>query len=729
MSTEATPLLRRRESIFDYVALTRHELAAWIIEKTASGSPVSSRDSVPNDRTGRLAYLFFENSASLRQLAALILIFLSFVEMPSWCSANRACTAPARPQADFHLSGVPYISGRAQMLLNAICLSILVFFVIFDFRHLSKAPFHSKPKLISFVIGALVLDFVYIAYFHGYPPFRFAPYFRALLPLLYWDSVRECTFAIFSVIPPFLNVFSVFAIFVTFVGWLVTLLLHDVPSVDPYFGDLGLGLYSTFTAVITGGWPAQITAIINVSHVFAPIVLLFVILGVFLLFNVLLAVVYNAYTDHMEELVVSKFAARRQSISIAYDVLVEETGRCTLPDVKLLFAELRKNKMCSQVDEQRVGLVFTALDDDSNEQLDREEFQDIVEVMQLKFVLEINSMTLMERCLPRVYSSEQWQAVCRYVRSQSYNYVMYGILLINIAVLIFETTADLRKTVTPKKEILFVSIEAVLAVLYMLDVATKIMCQGLKRYWQTSANRFDCISSSVLMFSTIYTLIPSSKIGHTVVRFLIMLRCLRLLEILADVPRYNRIIKVFATLIPASIPLFTFLFVSIYVFAAAGVECFGGLLFSNNPSIDPKLHPLVLGYIDGNYWVLNFNDMAAGWYSLFLAVLAGYLTDLTEVVASASVYGDWTKWFFVLSFVVNTLLVSNCVLAFVVDIFVMGEENQEDEGADLADLQSRYGSKRVKIHHATASADRVYASMFKKRVQDVLENPVDSDHA
>lgn len=73
----------------------------------------------------------------------------------------------------------------------------------------------------------------------------------------------------------------------------------------------------------------------------------------------------------------------------------------------------------------------------------------------------------------------------------------------------------------------------------------------------------------------------------------------------------------------------------------------------------------------------------------------------------------------------NTLIVSNCVVAFVVDLFVMEDENEADTESDgnmlIANVQSRYGcSKRVKVQRHRTTADQIYAPMFKERIEKIL---------
>lgn len=620
--------------------------------------------------------------------------------------------------SDLFLSSLPYLQPGVQEAVNAVLLAVLVFFVVFDAVALPGSALQPRERQLYILLTLLVADFVWVEFWAGYPPVRFAPYLRALLPLFYWHALHECTMGIFAVLQPFLDVVTIVALFVLVFGWLVTLLFHDVPAGDRYFGDLTVGLYSAFTSVTTADWPMQIMAVLDFSRASALLFLVFIVIGVFLLFNVLLAVVYNAYTGHIEELVINKLQARRSSIGIAYDVLVDDEGSVKLPDVHLVFDELRKNKKLSEFDDERVDFVFTALDDDADENLSREEFLNFVQVLQLKFIVELENISPVQRFFPVFYESQLWRSIASYVRSPSFMYHIGIVMIVNIGIVLFETTMDLRNADTPESVRFFALIECGFSLIYIIEMLLKVASQGFDRYWRDLGNRFDFAVTWLLLLGAGYVLYPYSKNDPDIVRYLVLLRCLRLFALMADIPRFRRLVQVFSILIPASVPLFSFFFLSLYVFAAAGVEFFGGLIYASNPALDPEKHYLVDAYVSNDYWALNFNDMASGWYTLFSAVIVGYLTEVAEAIASASSFGNWTKWFFLLSFIANSLIVSNCVVAFVVDLFIM-----EDEQADSflhADMESRYGSKRVKVLQEKNTADQVYASMFRERVQEIL---------
>lgn len=716
--SESSPLLPSS------TILSPHETAAWILDTTIRDAPVYNYETIPRTRKKRQRYLFFENTQIVRDSVVVLLVFLSLFELPSHCSAAKECIAP--DGSNMYLSGVPYLKVWEQMSINAVFLAILGFFFIYDLLYFPHATLHVYHNSLGWVLGALVVDFFWVAFWSGYPPFRPAPFIRAILPLFYWHALREVTLGIGAVIAPFLDVVAFVIIFTLFFGWMVTIVFHDSNVADQYFGNLAVGLYSAFTSMTTADWPMQVMGILDANRIYALVFLAFIIIGVFLLLNVLLAVVYNAYTEHIEGVVEGKLKARLTNINIAYTVLTESSPVVTLDDIHQVFDELRKNKKMVDVSEEQVDLIFTAMDDNADSQISRGEFLDVVDLLQLQFVEEFEQISPVEQYLPRLYATQLWQTIARTARSKTFSYVLNAVMICNLVVIIFETTMDLRGHESPSFTAFFAWVECGFSLFYIVEILVRIACQGFDRYWKDYGNRFDCILTPVLLIGAGYVLLPGSKMDDDIVRYLVILRCLRLFQLLSDIPRFRRLTRVFAIMIPASVPLFSFFFLSLFVFAAAAVELFGGLIYAGNPALDPKLHPLVDAYVDSDFWVLNFNDIAAGWYTLFTSAIVGYLTEIVEVIASASSYGDLTRWYFIFNFVVNGLIVSNCVVAFVVDLFISVDEDPGD--ARIRALQDRYGSKRVNIMYKSMNSDQIFSTMFRGQLESGLGAVASADY-
>lgn len=715
--------------------LTRHEVAAWLVDESTRDTSIESIETVPRDRRNRSTYLFFKNTAFIRRSISLLLIFLSFCERPSWCPGPE-CLPPAA--TDIYLSGIPYLSPNVALLINLASISVLLFFALFD-RFITPVAWQRRPNLLGLYLVLLVADAIYEYSYEGSPPFRLSPFLRAALLLFYWEDLYECTSCIAAVIRPFLTVAFFIIAFTLFSGLVVTLLFHEVPAAKRYFGDLRVGLFSAFMALAVVEWPAQLIGILETSPAAAFLFVAFIVVGVFLLLNVLLAVVYKAYTAHMESVVLSNFVRRKRVISLAFDVLTEEGDPATTQEVRLMFENLRHYRRDINLDEERLQLLFTALDDNADNALCRKEFCDVVDVMQLQFEVEAEACSPMQRFFPAASETPLWKALATCVRTDAAKQWERAFMAISVAVVAVDAWFDLTGRGSAFSNSVFAFLEAGIVATFAAGVTAQLAVLGGPRFFADAGLQYDLYVTTLGVLSTLYLFCPWVEAAANVARIFILLRCLRLLEVLTGVRALRRLVRVFSVVLPASVPLFSLLALSLFMFAAAGVELYGGLIYKGNAALEAGVGggvivdgssgvglSLAAPFVEGDLWVLNFNDLASAWFTMFCTVVCGFLTEVIDVVGAASSRLGVARAFFITSFVFNSLIVTNCVVAFVVDLFLMeNADDDDDEEVTFGDeglhqLQRRYGKNRVKILHKRLSADEVYANMFRERLKEAL---------
>lgn len=283
---------------------------------------------------------------------------------------------------------------------------------------------------------------------------------------------------------------------------------------------------------------------------------------------------------------------------------------------------------------------------------------------------------------------------------------------------------DLKDQDTPESVMFFGYLEVAFSAVYVFEMLFKTAAMSFRQYWKSSANRFDFMVTILLLVGGAYVITPFGDNDPLVVRYLVCLRCLRLLALLSDIPRFRNLVQVFSVLVPASAPLFALFALTTYFFAALGVQLFGGLIHSGTPALNPDKNELIDAFVGNDYWTLNCNDMAAAFFMLFSAVVVCYLTEVPAAIASTSKYGGWTYWFFIAAFAVNTLIVSNVVVALVVDLFVDAKESLSASGDDaqnLENLRSRYDKTAVRVFRTPRAAQGVFASMFREQIRDAYE--------
>jgi len=147
--------------------MSRHMVTAWIIDNTMRFAPVEDFHSIPRTKANRRSYLFFENTAWVRQFAVFCLIMLSFIEMPSYCSKARECISA--DGTSLFLSGLPMLTGFQAQVANISLLIVLWFFMFFDAFSFQKGDLHKHAFLLRGLHLLLLCDAVYFRSSTGLP--------------------------------------------------------------------------------------------------------------------------------------------------------------------------------------------------------------------------------------------------------------------------------------------------------------------------------------------------------------------------------------------------------------------------------------------------------------------------------------------------------------------------------------------------------------------------------
>lgn len=605
MDDERAPLLARgasgtRPPAPDASALSRTEKAAWIVDETLRGNRVPSEDYIPQTVGVRRRHLRYQAQLVYRRAAVAALVLLSFFEVPPWCGRTAVCAVagPDGADAELFMSGVATLRPAIASAIELVCLLFLIAQLVMRRKLLEQEDPRSRGnrafRALAAVLAALLVDALVAAAFPA-PPFRLAPYLRAALPLFYWRALADAADGVRALLRPFADVLVFWVLFVLGSGWICTLLFHEMPAgSDRYWGDLTTGLLSSFIIATGADYPMQIMAVYETHRGYVFLFVGQVVVGIFLLFNFILAVVYNAYVSHIERVVVEGEELRIQNLRLAFSLVCANVDDgLTLDEFKPMVRDLTLNPDVSVSDDQ-LELIFHALDDNGNKTLSRDEFIDLLNALELEFVdFSMNQPSFLQTMLPTLYENDRWLRLMDFVRGPTFESYIDVFMIFNLLVVVFESSMDLKDVDTPTTVILFALVELAFSLVYIAEAFLKIAAMSWRRYWSETGNRYDFCVMLALLAGAIYILVPFSDNNPEVIRYLVCLRCLRLLALLADIPRFRDLVRIFAILLPASVPLLSLFFLSLYFFSALGVQLFGGLIYEGNPALDETKHELV----------------------------------------------------------------------------------------------------------------------------------------
>ena len=198
-------------------------------------------------------------------------------------------------------------------------------------------------------------------------------------------------------------------------------------------------------------------------------------------------------------------------------------------------------------------------------------------------------------------------------------------------------------------------------IIYSLEVLAKIYSFGLKKYldpWQLSVI---VVLLNVMMLVSL-VLFKRNYTWYKVLKYIMMIRLLRVLSYFQRFKKYKVIFDTFVYLMPIFGTLFGVMVSIYYFYCSIGIFLFGGKVYKENPLIykNPSV-PLTYVYI-------NFNDFLSGLIALFhLMVVNNWQVSMgmfVDVSQSQLSYIFFVSYYFICVFVGLNL----CV-AFVLDMF------------------------------------------------------------
>jgi len=198
------------------------------------------------------------------------------------------------------------------------------------------------------------------------------------------------------------------------------------------------------------------------------------------------------------------------------------------------------------------------------------------------------------------------------------------------------------------------------SVFYTLSITTKIMSIGMERFWHRKPiqHRFDFFNVYALIISElIYLFVWHSETMERAIVILSISRGLRLCKYMKPLKNLFFVIQ---RLLPTFWQIFIMLMVVFCVFIAIGKVVFGGKIYNTNPVLAGS------GFAHAEFWELNFNDFVGGWVTLFAIMVVnnwfviGQGYNLIE-------HTLFTSLFFVVFFVVVNLIVLNILMALILD--------------------------------------------------------------
>ena len=261
----------------------------------------------------------------------------------------------------------------------------------------------------------------------------------------------------------------------------------------------------------------------------------------------------------------------------------------------------------------------------------------------------------------------------------------------------------------------------VFTVLFTLEMILKLCVRGVKAYWDDLFDRFDgiVVLTAILELVLIY-LFGIHGFG---VQELRLLRLMRTLKLVRSWRSLRTVMRSLLASMASLQYLFLVLVLTLFVFAALGMQLFGGKLQSGGAGGSATaLTPMHLSgrdaSRDASLPTRNLFDSFSN--SMITAFVVVSLEDWNDYfVVTSSAVGRWSLFYYLALLIIGNYLVLNLVVAVVIGGYVDAAEHQAREEADAAAVtrmqaQARGMLTRKQFDPKLATKEEVQATLAEE---------------
>lgn len=361
-------------------------------------------------------------------------------------------------------------------------------------------------------------------------------------------------------------------------------------------------------------------------------------------------------------------------------VYSQEVAKDTMDDV---FKELNRYKDIAYVTGKDAVKKFDSLDKSHSGTLTREEFGELAKEL-LTRVRSTPKPPFLEWHFKSLTSNSAWLGLKGVVHHEHFDHAVDFVLLLNFAVMVAETwgaiVGDPDSSIEAQSE-RWRRVELGIASVYFLEACLKILTDGFERYWSQFKNQFDFLVTLATTATMILVFYPNSFSDPKIIRYVAMLRLLRVTRLLLRVRETRVVMRTFVRMLPQASAVAKVLLCFVYCFGVLGTQLFGGVI---NKDPNSKYFERVnnTAFAEADYYANNFNDMPSAVATLFELLVVNNWFVLAEGFGAAC--GTWAYAYFVVFHVLCVVICFNIVLSFILDTFVSGYERKGAEGKEGA---------------------------------------------
>ncbi|XP_032735596.1 two pore calcium channel protein 2 isoform X3 [Lontra canadensis] len=688
--------------------------AAVFIEDAIQYRSINHRMDV---RSMWLYRLYYSNTCQwILSLTIFLILFLAFIESPSSLTST----------ADIRYRSAPWDPpcGLTEGV-EVLCLLVFVADVSVKSYLVGWAQFRTNPWLLAYlaVLVVSLTDWIVSLSLLCQERLRIRRLLRPFFLMQNSSMMKKTLKCIRSSLPEMASVLLLLALHLYVFTMSGMLLFTGEKQGDGqdrerriYFRNLPEALTSLLVLLTTANNPDVMIPAYSKNRAYAIFFIVFTLIGSLFLMNLLTAIIYNQFRGYLMKSFQTSLFRRRLGVRAAYEVLSSLTaeGEAHPREVGVRPRDFLQVLQRVQLSSSHTQAVVEKVRSYGGDLLSAGEFQ--------KLFNEFDKRVIKEPPPRPEYPSpflRRAQIVCSH---RYFDYLGNFIALGNLVSISVFLVIDADVLPEDRDDFVLGILNCVFILYYLLELLLKVFALGLPGYLAHSSNVFDGLLTVVLLVLEISTLAvyrfphpgwkperlgllslwDMARLVNTliVVRFLRIIPSLKLMAVVAStILDLIRNMRAFGGI----------LVVVYYVFAILGISLFRGVIVApGNGSLSPDNSSAPCGSFEQlEYWPNNFDDFAAALITLWNVMVVNNWQVFLEAYRRYS--GPWSKIYFVLWWLVSSVIWVNLFLALILENFL------------------HKWDRRSHLQSLAGDPDSTYQMSAELLFREVLEEPTEDE--
>ncbi|XP_078337926.1 two pore channel protein 1-like [Crassostrea virginica] len=488
---------------------------------------------------------------------------------------------------------------------------------------------------------------------------------RALRPLFlidthYFRGVRRISRQILMSLPPILELIFLLMFFILIFSIFGFYLFSQVPN-DPYFSTLQNSFISLFVLLTTANYPDVMMPSYASSRFSAAFFIVYLALVLYFLMNLLLAVVYDTFSNLEKRKLKRLFFHKRTGCQHAFKLLVtkQNSNKVNIRNFIGMLRYLRPSK--KRLD---AYLIFKTLNKSKTGKLCLEEFYNIFSVLDLQWKPKQEEFEIWSSKFKQPFNFV-FRKLYDFINWRGFEGFIYLVIAVNFLWILVETVNISKENVDVKHYNFTITWASIIFIcIYTLEASIKILAKGPYEYFTTGWDVFDFLVTVTSVIGLLGEYFNDSFFYITV------LRPFRLLRLFKVKRSYRDVLGTLFVLFSRLISLVVVIILVYYFFAIVAMECFLYVDLRNccrNTSVEAFYHYSNDSSSQGYYYLNDFSNLLVSGVTLFELTVVNNWFIIMEGFAHHT--GDVSRIFF-MTFYIVMMVVMTIVVAFILELFL-----------------------------------------------------------